>query len=74
MKGAEAAGCKGYRVGGVRVSEKHANFFQAEPGATADDVAVLVGDVAARVEAATGVRLQPEIRFVGFAAPPGEDR
>lgn len=70
----EAAGCKGYRVGGVRVSEKHANFFQAEPGATADDVAVLVGDVAARVEAATGVRLQPEIRFVGFAAPPGEDR
>ncbi|MFZ4585429.1 MAG: UDP-N-acetylmuramate dehydrogenase [Acidimicrobiia bacterium] len=62
----EAAGCKGFRVGGASVSEKHANFFQAEPGATAADVAALVREVAARVEATSGVRLQPEIRFVGF--------
>ncbi len=62
----DAAGCKGLRVGGVVVSEKHANFFVAEPGAKAADVAGLVELVRARVEAASGVRLETELRFVGF--------
>ena len=35
-------GLKGLRVGGAVVSAKHANFFQAEAGATADDVHALV--------------------------------
>ena len=34
----DALGLKGLRVGGAVVSAKHANFFQAEAGATADDV------------------------------------
>ncbi len=62
----DAAGLKGHRVGGAVVSAKHANFFQAEPGATATDVARLVADVQARVEAVTGVRLTPELQMVGF--------
>jgi len=62
----DATGLKGLRVGGAVVSEKHANFFQAEPGATADDVAALVGEVQARVGDATGVRLVPELQLVGF--------
>ena len=63
----EACGLKGLRVGGVVVSEKHANFFVAEPGARADDVFALVRLVQGRVEAATGIRLVPELQLVGFA-------
>lgn len=63
----DAAGLKGLRVGGAVVSAKHANFFQAEPGATADDVAHLVDTVRERVADATGVRLVAELRMVGFA-------
>jgi UDP-N-acetylmuramate dehydrogenase len=63
----EAAGCKGLQVGGVVVSEKHANFFAASPGAHADDVLALVHLVQSRVEAATGVRLELELQLIGFA-------
>jgi UDP-N-acetylmuramate dehydrogenase len=63
----EAAGCKGVRVGGAVVSEKHANFFVAEPGASAADVYSLVELVQQRVEASTGIHLEPELRCVGFA-------
>jgi len=67
----DACGLKGLAVGGVRVSERHANFFQAEPGARAADVVALVAEVTRRVEAETGVRLVPELRRVGFAGQPG---
>lgn len=62
----DAAGLKGHRVGGAVVSTKHANFFQAEPGATANDVARLITEVQDRVEDRTGVRLTPELQLVGF--------
>jgi UDP-N-acetylmuramate dehydrogenase len=64
----EASGCKGLRIGGAEVSAKHANFFVADPGARADDVHALILEVQRRVEDATGVRLRPEVRLVGFAA------
>lgn len=62
----DACGLKGYRVGGAVVSDKHANFFLADEGASAADVAQLVADVQARVEDATGIRLHPELTLVGF--------
>jgi UDP-N-acetylmuramate dehydrogenase len=62
----DAVGLKGLRVGGAVVSPKHANFFQAEAGATADDVAALLAAVQARVDEATGVHLEPELLLVGF--------
>ena len=66
----EATGLKGFAVGGARVSEKHANFFVAGEGATAQDVFDLVHAVRARVAAATGIELEPEVRFAGaFRAP-----
>lgn len=66
----EATGLKGFSVGGARVSEKHANFFVAREGASAQDVFDLVHAVRARVAAATGIELEPEVRFVGsFRAP-----
>ncbi len=62
----EASGCKGRRIGGVHVSEKHANFFVADPGASADDVRALVSEVRDVVAAETGVKLVPELHFAGF--------
>jgi UDP-N-acetylmuramate dehydrogenase len=67
----DAAGCKGLRVGGAFVSPKHANFFQAAPGATADDVHRLVAEVRRQVADRTGVRLEPELHMVGFEGPGG---
>lgn len=61
----EAAGLKGWRVGGASVSTLHANFFIAEEGSTAQDVFDLVHAVRDKVAAVFGVSLEPEIRFVG---------
>lgn len=61
----DAAGLKGHRVGGAAVSELHANFFVAGPGASAQDVFDLVQDVRRRVKERFGVDLEPEVRFVG---------
>lgn len=62
----EAAGCKGMRLGTAAVSDKHANFVQADPGGSADDVEALVRAVALQVERRLGVRMATEIRLVGF--------
>ncbi len=63
---ADAAGCKGLRIGSASVSGLHANFIQSDPGGSADDVMSLMVEVARRVEAHSGVRLHPETCFVGF--------
>ncbi len=68
----DSLGLKGFRVGGAVVSPKHANFFQAEGGATADDVRALVLEVRRRVLDATGITLVPELRMVGFADDPAD--
>ena len=62
----DAAGLKGLRVGTARVSEKHANFIQADEAGSADDVRALVDEVVRRVEDHTGITLHPELRMVGF--------
>lgn len=64
----DAAGCKGLRLRSAAVSDKHANFIQADAGGSADDVLALMVEVRRRVAAATGVLLEPETRLVGFAA------
>ena len=61
----EAAGLKGFRVGGAAVSEKHAGFVVNLGDATAKDVLSLMEQVQERVEAMSGIRLSPEVRFVG---------
>jgi len=61
----DVSGLKGERVGGASVSRKHANFIVTEPGATAGDVEALIGIIQQRVEAATGIRLTPEVRVIG---------
>ncbi len=67
----DVAGCRGLRRGTAEVSTKHANFIQAAPGGSADDVAALIAEVQRRVLEVTGALLEPEVRMVGFApAPP----
>jgi UDP-N-acetylmuramate dehydrogenase len=63
----EAAGLKGTRRGSAFVSPKHANFIQADDGGSADDVRALIMEVQRLVEERTGVRLEPELRMVGFS-------
>jgi len=65
----EECGLRGLRMGGATVSEKHANFIQAETGATAADVHQLIRRVRDRVEVTTGVRLEPEVHEIGFHEP-----
>ncbi len=59
-------GLKGFGVGDVAVSRKHANFFVASADARASDIRRLVDEVARRVEEETGVVLETEIQFVGM--------
>ena len=58
-------GLKGFRIGGASVSMKHANFFEAEDHATAQDVYDLVVEIRRRVQADTGIELIPEVQFAG---------
>jgi UDP-N-acetylmuramate dehydrogenase len=62
----EASGLKGRRRGHAVVSEKHANFIQADAGATAADVDALIREVQTVVAERTGVELAPEVHRVGF--------
>jgi UDP-N-acetylmuramate dehydrogenase len=62
----EAAGLRGFRLGSAQVSEKHANFIQADDGGSADDVWRLIEHVRRAVAEDAGISLVPEVRFVGF--------
>ena len=60
------SGLKGYTVGGACVSNKHAGFVINKGGATAADVRAVISHVQDEVERQFGVRLEPEVRFIGF--------
>lgn len=62
----DAAGCRGLRLGGAMVSEKHCNFLINTGTATAADIEALGEEVRRRVKAATGVTLEWEIRRIGI--------
>jgi len=62
----DSLGLKGTKVGDVSVSERHANFFVAGPGATSADIRALVEVVKDTVRERTGTILEPEIQFIGF--------
>jgi len=64
----DRAGCRGLRVGGAQVSEKHTNFLLNTGGATSADIEALGEEVRRRVKAATGVDLEWEIERVGVAS------
>ena len=62
----EKAGLKGKVLGGAKISEKHANWIVTTQGAKASDVHGLLRLVQKTVQSKFGVRLEPEIKLVGF--------
>lgn len=61
----EAAGCRGLRHGGVRFSEKHANFVENDRDGTTADVLALMAEGRRRVHERFGVVLEPEVQILG---------
>lgn len=61
----EAAGLKGYQIGGAQVSEKHSNFIVNCGGATAADVLTLINHVRSTILEKNGIDLHPEVLVVG---------
>ena len=70
----DQAGCRGLKIGGAQVSEKHTNFLINTGDATAADLENLGEEVRKRVLEKSGVTLEWEIKRVGVApgrgAPP----
>lgn len=62
----DSLGLRGFRSGGAYVSDKHANFIQAEPDACAQDVIDVMTHVQAEVLHHTGTTLRSEVCLVGF--------
>ena len=61
----EGLGLKGRSIGGAQVSEVHANFIVNDRQACAKDIETLIEKVQTTVADHTGIRLEPEVRFVG---------
>ena len=61
----DQSGLKGERVGDAEVSPIHANFMVNRGAATSADLIELVRRVRARVRAAQGVELEPEVLLYG---------
>ena len=60
------AGLRGYQVGGAQVSEKHCGFVINRGNATASEIMELIQEVQKRVYEQSGVRLEPEVKLLGF--------
>ena len=58
----DQAGLKGFRVGDAAISEKHGGFAVNLGKATAEDMKTLLKEVSEKVEARSGIHLEPEIR------------
>lgn len=59
------AGLRGFTVGGAQISEKHCGFVVNKGGATAEDVRNLICAVQKKVQEDAGVKLEPEVKFLG---------
>ena len=64
----DAAGLRGFRVGGAQVSEMHCNFLINTGDASAHDIEILGETVRERVKAHSGIELQWEIKRIGVPA------
>ena len=62
----DEAGLRGKRHGSAEISQKHANFIQADENARAADVVALMCEAQDTVFARTGVMMHSEVRLLGF--------
>ena len=61
----ESCNLKGFRVGGARVSEKHANFILADENCKSKDIYSLIRSVKKIVFEKSGVKLKEELVYIG---------
>ncbi|MEK9707523.1 MAG: UDP-N-acetylenolpyruvoylglucosamine reductase, partial [Alphaproteobacteria bacterium] len=62
------AGCRGLKLGGAQVSEKHCNFLVNSGNATAADIEGLGEEVRRRVRETSGIELVWELERIGTPA------
>ncbi len=62
----EDAGLRGFRIGDAQVSEKHCGFVINRGNATAAEIMELIQAVQEKVYEHSGIRLQPEVKFLGW--------
>jgi len=63
----DKAGLKGYVIGGVKVSDEHANFIvKISDDAKSDHVLQLISYIKQQVRDNYGIQLQEEVQYVGF--------
>ncbi len=60
------AGLRGHTLGGAQVSEKHCGFLINKENATAGEFLGLINEVTKIVEETSGVKLEPEVKLLGF--------
>lgn len=60
------AGLRGKKIGGIEVSEKHANFVLNTGGGTAEEVIMLASIIKQKVRTEAGVQLKEEVQYVGY--------
>ncbi|MCA9926923.1 MAG: hypothetical protein KC419_00545, partial [Anaerolineales bacterium] len=53
------------RVGGAKISEKHANFFVNDEDATAEEIRTLIAEAWHTVRDQFGVEMDLEVEMVG---------
>lgn len=61
----DEAGCRGLRIGGAYMSDKHCNFLINDGTAIPEDIENLGKEVQKRVKEKTGVELEWEIKIIG---------
>jgi UDP-N-acetylenolpyruvoylglucosamine reductase len=61
----EACGLKGHRIGGARISPRHANFIENADGARSDEALALMAEARRRAWEQYGVELEHEVVFIG---------
>jgi UDP-N-acetylmuramate dehydrogenase len=58
-------GLRGLRKGAAQIAPWHGNIIVNPGGASAADIRALIDETAAKVKAATGFTLEPEVLFIG---------
>ena len=61
----DECGLKGYKIGGAKISEKHAGFIINEGNATAKDVIDLIKYVKEKVYEKYKIKIEEEIKIIG---------
>jgi UDP-N-acetylmuramate dehydrogenase len=61
----EKAGLKGYKIGGAKVSDMHANFIVNDGGAKAQDVLDLIGYIKKTILEEDNIQLETEVEIIG---------